>query len=195
MSNWDKSTFLNEVKQEFENYLDTNLELKSEWWCTTSEEWNASQIIADIDDLDEQWDASVSYVVQQAVMWTNTCWDICKDVIGAGDFSDYNDIGDVPQNITGMAIAALDQLAKESLGWKEILREWAGELDPLLKQPGLQPFECEKCGKTYKPDESEKNKTEDYGTVCDGCFVEEEELDGIMDKIRDEHLSYQRSVR
>ena len=128
-NNWDESEFLREVREEFVEVLNNKVELQTDWWCTASEEWLADEIITQLEeDLDDDWVNAVSEVVIKKAMWTNDCWDICRAIIGAGDFADYRDCASEPSNINEMTINTLDQLANEKLDWKDILRDWASEL-------------------------------------------------------------------
>jgi len=124
MSDWNQDEFLQNVREEFEDVLNSNLELQDEWWCPASEEWLADEVITQMEeDLNDDWDGAVSEVVIKTAMWTNDCWDICKAIIGSDDFANYRSFDSEPPNIHRMAIATLDNLAKE-IDWKDILREW-----------------------------------------------------------------------
>ena len=125
---WDKSAFLQRVKEEFEDKLN---DIKVPDTCYDSEEecWDEEKV-KEIDglDLDEIFDEAVSYIVEREAMRTTDCWTICQDIIGCDNFSMYNDIYDTPRDIHQMAVAALDQLAKEELDLDTILIDWLAEL-------------------------------------------------------------------
>jgi len=100
MSEWNQSEFLQDVTDEFKDTLNNKIELQTDWWCTASEEWLADEIITQLEeDLDDDWVSAVSEVVIKKAMWTNDCWDICRAIIGAGDFADYRDCASEPSNI------------------------------------------------------------------------------------------------
>ena len=125
---WDKSDFLQRVKEEFEDKLN---DIKVPDTCYDNEEecWDEEKVreIGGL-DLDELFNKAVSHIVENEAYWAKDCWDICKDVIGQNDFSMHNDIYATPKDIYQMAVAALDQLAKEDLDLGAIFLDWLAEL-------------------------------------------------------------------
>jgi len=125
MTTYDRDKFLKEVRENFEDYLNNNIELSDKYW--NGEEWDVDAIKQDNDDLDDAFKTSIVAEVVDLTIYAADCWNICKDEIGIDDFDDHNTIGINITDIKTLATACLDTLAREELNANDIFEEWLNE--------------------------------------------------------------------
>jgi len=133
MSDFDRDKFLSDVKEQFKEFLDDNIEPTDD--CRDEDDpdnWDIEKIknkysdnVEDGDSINELFNNAITAVVMDAVVYVSDCWDICREIVGSSDFDEHNSMGFNLINISVLATAALDNYAKEELDIDDLLEEWA----------------------------------------------------------------------